>query len=140
MRLATIITVSACSVLSCGPSDRDSRGRASDPTTAPAPGSPEAMTQGPGGEMIPLPQPVTQTSKDDMPTDPEGLRKELERALKEGRQDDAASIADVILVLTPDDPPVLELRARALEAQSDSDGAQRDRRRCCELGRSSCCE
>lgn len=99
------------------------------------------MAEGPGGEMIPLPGAFARTtSDDDLPTDPEGLKKEVERALEDKRYDDAASIADVILVLTPDDPAVLELRARALDAQSDVEGAERDRRRCCELGRGSCCE
>jgi hypothetical protein len=73
---------------------------------------------------------------------PEGrkeLRAALERALADGRLDEAIATADVLAVLYPDDPEILELRGRALSRQGDADGSARDLTRCCELGRTACC-
>jgi hypothetical protein len=97
---------------------------------------------GPGGEMIPglaLPTPIA--GADDVATEAsrEQLLEDLDRALDEGRAADAASIADVLIVLDAEDAEAYERRARALEIQGDQGAAAADRKRCCELGRTSCC-
>ena len=100
-------------------------------------------TTGPGGEMIPglaLPAPIegAKTAPDEASR--EQLLEDLELALREGRTGDAVSIADVLIVLDAEDATAIEQRARALELQGDEDGAAADRKRCCELGRASCCK
>jgi len=73
------------------------------------------------------------------PEDREKLRAVLDKALSENRLDEAIATADVLEVLFPDDPEILELRGRALSRQGDADGSARDLTRCCELGRAACC-
>ena len=67
------------------------------------------------------------------------LRAQLDAALAEKRFDDAVATADLLAVLFPDDPEILELRGRALTLQGDAEGGARDLARCCELGRAPCC-
>jgi hypothetical protein len=67
------------------------------------------------------------------------LRETLDAALAENRLDEAIATADVLEVLFPDDPEILELRGRALDRQGDAVGSARDLARCCELGRAACC-
>jgi hypothetical protein len=73
------------------------------------------------------------------PEDREKLRAVLDKALAENRLDEAIATADVLEVLFPDDPVILELRGRALSRQGDPEGSARDLGRCCELGRAACC-
>jgi len=73
------------------------------------------------------------------PEDREKLRAVLDEALSENRLDEAIATADVLEVLFPDDPVILELRGRALSRLGDVDGSARDLTRCCELGRAACC-
>ncbi|MBW2277979.1 MAG: hypothetical protein JRF63_10825 [Deltaproteobacteria bacterium] len=97
---------------------------------------------GPGGEMITglaLPAPIEGAKSAASDASREALLEDLGQALSEGRVLDAAAIADVLLVLDAKDAEALELRARALELHSDHEGAGADRKRCCELGRTSCC-
>jgi len=67
------------------------------------------------------------------------LRAQLEAALAARRIDDAVATADLLAVLFPDDPEILELRGRALTLQGDAEGGARDFARCCDLGRAPCC-
>ena len=67
------------------------------------------------------------------------LRAELDKALADDRLDDAIATADVLVILFPGDPEILELRGRALSRQGDAEGSARDLARCCELGRAACC-
>jgi len=97
---------------------------------------------GPGGEMLPglaLPKPIEGAAAAPDEASRETLIEDLRQALREKRAADAASIADALLVLDAKDVEVLELRATALELQGDHEGAKADRKRCCELGRASCC-
>jgi hypothetical protein len=97
---------------------------------------------GPGGEMIPgLALPTPFAGADAAPTEAsrDTLIADLVRALAEGRAADAVAIADVLIVLDAKDAEAFELRARALDLLSDTEGAGADRSRCCELGRVSCC-
>lgn len=101
-----------------------------------------AVTAGPDGEMIPglaLPLPDDEAAQAPADASRESLIEQLATALDEGRTGDAAAIADVLIVLDPDDAEALEHRARALELQGDAAGAAADRKRCCGLGRASCC-
>jgi hypothetical protein len=73
---------------------------------------------------------------------PEGrkeLRAALDQAIADDRLDEAIATADVLSVLYPGDPEILELRGRVLSLQGDADGSARDLARCCELGRATCC-
>jgi hypothetical protein len=71
--------------------------------------------------------------------DREQLLAAARRALEEDRVDEAVSISDVLVVLDPEDVESLELRARCLDRAGDEEAARDDLRRCCELGRESCC-
>jgi len=73
------------------------------------------------------------------PEEKAGLRTALDEALADGRFDEAIATADVLNVLFPDDPEILELRGRALARQGEPDGGASDLARCCELGRAACC-
>ena len=70
----------------------------------------------------------------------EELIADARKALDEGRPKDALAIIDVLVVLDPEDPVAIELRAQTLDRLGDLEGARDDRQRCCRLGRSSCCE
>jgi hypothetical protein len=92
--------------------------------------------------MIPglaLPTPIEGADKAPTAASREQLLEDLDKALSEGRAVDAASIADVLIVLDPKDAEAYERRAAALELQGDREAAATDRKRCCELGRASCC-
>lgn len=100
------------------------------------------MTAGPDDEMIPglaLPPPDDGAAQAPTSASRDSLLEQLVAALDEGRAGDAAAIADVLIVLDPEDAEVLEHRARALELQGDAAGAADDRARCCGLGRATCC-
>jgi hypothetical protein len=73
------------------------------------------------------------------PEERKELRAALDKAIAEDRLDEAVATADVLTVLFPDDPEILELRGRALERQGDTVGSAGDLARCCELGRATCC-
>jgi hypothetical protein len=73
------------------------------------------------------------------PEERKELRATLDKALAENRLDEAIATADVLAVLFPDDPEILELRGRALLRQGDAEGSARDLARCCELDRTACC-
>lgn len=60
-------------------------------------------------------------------------------ALKDGRVDDALSFVDVLVVLHPDDPELLELRGTILMQDKQVEDAMADFDRCCAKGRKSCC-
>ena len=128
---------------------------ATSPAAGAAPAAPVAPLElggeGPGGEMVPGLALPPGTSKPDQRRpgsaapdparvdDQEQLLAAARQALDEGRPADALAIIDVLVVLDPEDPEVLELRAGTLDQTGDREGAAADRERCCKLGRRSCC-
>ena len=116
-------------------------------------GSPPTIGEGPGGEMVPglaLPpvsggRPPANTPGASAP-DPakvasqEELIDSARQALDEDRPKDALAIVDVLVVLDPEDPVAIELRALTLDRLGDHEGARDDRKRCCKLGQASCCD
>ena len=109
------------------------------------------LGEGPGGEIVPglamPPQsegaptaaPGSSAPNPSRVERQEQLFEGARRALDEDRPNDALAMIDVLVVLDPEDPEAIELRARTLERLGDRDGSRADLERCCKLGRSSCC-
>ena len=96
------------------------------------------------GEMLPkiLPDKIVSGDAGDgdtLKTDRKNLVAAAWKAFGKGELDEAAAIVDTLLLLHPDDPEALEIRARALTARGQNEQGLSDLKRCCELGRSSCC-
>jgi len=145
-RAPTIVPAAvALLALACGepprPIQRDSKPPATVPEADLRPAAVPSAA-GPGGEMIPglaIPVPIAEADPGSAEISRAALLADLARAFEEGRADDAAAIADVLIVLDAKDAEAIEQRARALDLQGDREGAGADRKRCCELGRASCC-
>lgn len=76
---------------------------------------------------------------DDIPQDRAGLLKSAKKAIGEGNIDYALAIIDVLHLMHPNDPEILELRGDAMMEQGLEEDAMVDLDKCCSLGRSSCC-
>jgi hypothetical protein len=76
---------------------------------------------------------------EDTPQDRAGLLKSARRALKAGDVGYALAIIDVLNLMHPEDPEILELRGDALMEQGLKEDAMADLDKCCSLGRSTCC-
>jgi predicted Zn-dependent protease len=75
----------------------------------------------------------------DLPEDRAGLLKAARKALRERKIDFALAIIDVLNLMNPDDPEILELRGDTLMEQGFKEDAMADLDKCCSLGRSTCC-
>jgi predicted Zn-dependent protease len=75
-----------------------------------------------------------------LPTDRASLLVEAEKLCQSGRFDEALSILDTLLVLEPSSDELLERRATVFLRAGRRQDAAEDRKRCCALGRPSCCE
>jgi Flp pilus assembly protein TadD len=106
--------------------------------------TPSGMAQGPDGEMIPNILKIskgvrTEGAKSSLPKGRSGLMRAAGEAMEKGRFDEAAAISDTLVIIYPDDPEILELRASLLSRTGDEEQANLDLARCCKLGRPSCC-
>jgi len=111
--------------------------------------APVLSDEAPGGEMIlglAVPGLAGQkrandsSAKEEAPPGREELRATFDEALAENRIDDAIATADVLSLMYPGDAEILEMRGRALLRRGDAEAGANDLARCCEIGRSTCCE
>ncbi|MCP4601545.1 MAG: hypothetical protein GY847_13705 [Proteobacteria bacterium] len=74
-----------------------------------------------------------------MPTGRDDLLKRARQVLKAGDLDEALAFVDVLILMNPGDPELLEFRGTALLRQGHTEDAMVDLKRCCDLGRQTCC-
>lgn len=104
-----------------------------------------SLAMGPDGEILANLMGARITLKegdggpDEMPQDRDGLLKAAKKALGERNTDYALAIIDVLNIMNPNDPEILELRGNAMMEQGLKEDAEADLDKCCSLGRSSCC-
>ena len=119
---------------------------ASSPGTSPTAVPGPIMTlEGPEGEMLSgLNRPKINLKSGDgglaeLPKDREGLLKTANKAFRDGDLAYAIAVVDVLNLMFPNDPEILELRGETLMGQGLKEDAMVDFDKCCSLGRMTCC-
>ena len=152
MRFYLLWPMVTCLAIGCGStgstssnSKKETPPASSPPANPPAKPNPVVTSEGPEGEMLPgLNQPkVNLKSGDgglaDLPKDRDGLLRTARKAIKAGDHAYAISVIDVVNLMFPNDPEILELRGEILMGQGLKEDAMVDFDKCCSLGRMSCC-
>jgi hypothetical protein len=105
-------------------------------TTAPAPAEAEEIIG-----VVDVTAPAVGSPDDSLlPTDPRSLERRARDLVERGDCEAAMDIFDVLLVLAAAAAEILELRAGCLAGRPMPEDAAADLRKCCALGRQSCCD
>jgi tetratricopeptide (TPR) repeat protein len=136
-----ILAAALCACASATPREGKSEGTAApgtaiDPSAGPAPALKLGLDE--DAEILPIGAPLPVDSPL-LPTDRASLLVEAHKLSQSGRFEEALSILDTLLVLEPSSDELLERRAAVFLAAERRDEAAEDLKRCCALGRPSCC-
>ena len=88
---------------------------------------------------LPRVMPAEDDGAPPLPEDAASLKKRAKAELLDGNTDDALSIIDVLLVMNPEDAELLEIRGDIMLKRDLKEDAAVDFKRCCKLGRQTCC-